>query len=234
MYAVLALFALCVRIASGSILLFGPVRPNTLACTTDYYGIGAEPQVPEKQLEKVKDFPQVTIAPVIETAFYTGYANQLSECVMRLRKEYLELNQDLVYPSVLHRLSLFVAKDYVRAHTAMADLHMLKMLHFSQRLLLGYSNSILTEPPHQTVEIRAEKYCNACVYVDVSEKLGRYRTKRALKLSAEVKRLVANINNIPSVKVTGKISLLVDAFCAPSLVLIAGGPIVLFGFHLLF
>ncbi|GBE60163.1 inositol phosphatase [Babesia ovata] len=234
MYIALALFPLCVQIASGSILLFGPVRPNTLACTSNHYSTGGpEPKVPEKQLEQVKDFSQVTIAPVIETSFYTGYTNQLSECVMRLRQEYRRLNEDLVYPSVLYYLSLYVSKDYVRAHTAMVDLQMLKMLHFSQRMLLGYANSNFTEKAHGNVEIRAEKYCNGCVYIDISEKLGRYRKKRALLLEKEVKRLMANINNIPSVKATGKLSLWVDAFCAPSLALIVGGPVVLFGFHLL-
>ncbi|GIX62497.1 inositol phosphatase [Babesia caballi] len=234
MYRALTLFAFFGRLASASTLLFGPPVPNAFACRNDVYGIGADPQIPTEYFEQVKDYSQQNIAPVLETAFYTGLQNQLAASAISLRRESRHLEEDLVYPSVLYRLSLFVAKDYVRCHTALADLHLLKMLHVTQRMLLGYANSAFTEEKHVIVQTRRYKYCSAVVYVEIAKKLASYRRERSELLETEVKRLVNNANNISSVKTTGKLWLLVDAFCAPSLVLIMGAPLLLFGLGGLF
>ncbi|GFE54327.1 inositol phosphatase [Babesia ovis] len=229
MYILLPFLLVCFRFASGSILLFGPQCPNTLACASDHYLIGGEPKVPDEGLEKVKDYPQMTIEPLIETAFYTGFTNQLSECIMRLRTEYRNLNENLVYPRVLYYLSLAIAKDYVRCHTLLVDLQMMKMLHFSQRLLMGYANSNFTLTKATDPKVIKEKYCVGMTYIDMADKLANYRRKRISNLEAEVKRIVWNVDNVPSVKATGKLSLLIDgffgaspfmAFCLPTLIVI--------------
>ncbi|EDO07514.1 putative integral membrane protein [Babesia bovis T2Bo] len=183
-----------------------------LACTSDYYNIGTDPKVPADGLEKVKEYPQITIEPVIETAFYTGFTNQVSEFIMRLRKEYRVINENLIYPRVLFYLSQQMVKDYVRCHTVLVDLQTLKMLHYAQRMLLGYAHSNFTEKDSVDAKIKKEKYCIGMTYIDMAEKLSRYRKKRMALLEAEVKRLAWNVDNIPSVKATGRLYLLIDAF----------------------
>ncbi|ORM39507.1 uncharacterized protein BXIN_2875 [Babesia sp. Xinjiang] len=202
-----------------------------LACTTDYYNIGAEPKVPDTGLEKVKDYLQINIEPVMESALYTGLTNQLAESVMRLRDEYRNVNENLEYPSVLFGLNQFIAKDYVRCHTTMADLQLMKMMHFAQRLLLGYANSNFSVKKAGDPKLLKDKYCNGMVYIDMSEKLSSYRKKRITLIDAEVKRIAWNVDNIPSVKATGKLSLLIDAFSHVSPLLAYGCPIILIGLN---
>lgn len=214
----------------GSTVLFGPYYLNKLACLTDAYNIGDPPVVPELSKDKVKDFNQAKILPVIESSFYTGLSNQLSTCAMRLRNEYHNLEEDVVYPRVIYYLSLFLAKDYVRCHIAMTNLSLLKMVHYTQRMLMAYANSNFMCAPNAPPSICKDKYINGVVYIDIAEKLDRYRKKRAFEVEEEVKRILGNINNISSVKATGNIYLLVDAFCSQSTVLAMLSSLALFGF----
>ncbi|KAK1443158.1 hypothetical protein BgAZ_200340 [Babesia gibsoni] len=228
MFIILLPFIFATR-ALGSTLIFGPLIYSRIAHEKDVYSLGSNPVVPADIAEKVKAYQQKSIYPVIENAFYLGFTNQLSMCVMNLKKEYERIDEDVVWPSALPYVKLFISKDYVRSKISMANIHTLKMMEYTQKMLLGYANSNFTEG-NADKEIRKKKFANGIAFIEMSEKIGRYRKKRIQELEVEVKRIMGNINTIPTVKATGKVSLLVDYFEGHSIFLAIFAPLVLYGF----
>lgn len=207
-------FLCCIRFyALGlSTILYGPGYPNRFACINDVYGVALNGfKMPDALYSKIANASS-NVSRVVETPQETELERELTQSTLRLFQESHKLKTGLVYPEMLVDLQMYIARDYVAAHSALASLNTLKVLHYIHSTLNAFAKDNVQYSSRSKGTNAQFLVCSAIVYVKVAEKMAQQKTRHLQKIREESKRISYNISTLGRVKTTGDISLFKSGF----------------------
>nr|PVC49621.1 inositol phosphatase [Theileria orientalis] len=192
-------------------ILFGPGYPSRFTCSSDAYGLESTKfQLPKDVADTIiNSNPETT--RYIEIPEEIGIERELVESALTLFDESQNLKVGLNYPSIYFDLQKHIAKEYVSSQATLSSLNTLRAVTYIINILRSFAKLYSAKYANKDSEEAKYALCSTIVYTKVADSLEKSRAKHLDKIKAESKRLTHNLNQLPRVKSTGDMSLLMSA-----------------------